>query len=405
MSPVVPTRHPESPRPVPAAVRLPARLLGLRKPPPEEWERLGESLLVGDPPMDELLVWMRSFGMPQARRLFELASREGIAAVPDAPGPLRDFFAGVETLPDWLDYDKVCRGQRALRASGADGISLARDVSLLGGYQFSGFNKTLLRTGALEKGSNQRFVETFQWGLDVSAEDGLKPFGVGYQSTLRVRLIHAFVRHHVAAMPDWRLEEWGLPVNQTDMAATMLGSLIAPTLAGMGIGLINSPADLDAIAHHTRYVGWLMGVEDYWLPRSFRDGVRGLYNALMALAEPDETTPRLAMPMADDPLSWNFDTFAGLRRRVARAKHLSIAGTYLGPRTMRALGLSPYVLPWYPLLRVPVNGVRSAAALTLPGGKDRAAERGWREQQALLRTMSPAPAVIGDSVTNLGPAA
>lgn len=405
MSSVVPTRHPESPRSVPAGLRLPALLLGLRKPTPAEWERLGESLLVGDPPMDELLGWMRSVGMAQGRRLFDLASREGIAAVPDTPAPVREFFAGVEAAPVWLDYDKVCRGQRALRASGADGISLARDVSLLGGYQFSGFNKTLLRTGALEKGSNKRFVETFQWGLDVSAEHGLERFGVGYQSTLRVRLIHAFVRHHVAAMPDWRLEEWGLPVNQTDMAATMLGSLIAPTLAGIGMGLIPSPGDLDAIAHHTRYVGWLMGLEDCWLPTSFRDGVRGLYNALMALSEPDDTTRRLAMPMVEDPLSWNFERFAGVRRRIARAQHLSISSAYLGPRAMRELGLSPYVLPWYPLLRVPVNGLRSVAALTVPGGRDRAAERGWRQQQALLRTMSPAPAVIGDSVADLGPAA
>ncbi|EUA35668.1 hypothetical protein I553_6308 [Mycobacterium xenopi 4042] len=43
-----------------------------------------------------------------------------------------------------------------------------------------------------------------------------------------MRLIHALVRRHVAAMPDWRADEWGVPVNQTDMAATLVGALIAP---------------------------------------------------------------------------------------------------------------------------------------------------------------------------------
>ncbi len=95
--------------------------------------------------------------------MFDLALREGIAGVPDAPRPLREFFETVEAIPTWVDWDKVHRGQRALRASGADGLSIARDVALLGGYQFSGFNKTLLRTGALEKGSNRRFAETAQW--------------------------------------------------------------------------------------------------------------------------------------------------------------------------------------------------------------------------------------------------
>lgn len=404
MTSTVPTRHPDHPRAVPQMVRLSALLLGIRRPTPGEWDRLGASLLVGDGPMDDLLAWMRSAGMAQAREQFDLALREGVAAVADAPRPLRDFFAQVEAAPSWVDHDKIRRGQRALRAAGLDGAYLARDVSLMGGYQFAGFNKTLLRTGALEKGSNQRVLETLQWALDVISDGGLQPGGVGYQSTLRVRLIHAFVRQHVSAMRDWQQQDWGLPINQTDMAATLFGVFIAPTAAGMAMGLLTSPADLDAIAHHTRYVGWLMGVEDCWLPTTFREGVRGLHHALMALSAPDETTPRLAMPMAEDPLSWNFDRFPALRRRLARAQHLSLATAYLGPRTMRTLGLSP-ALPWYPLVRAPINGVRSLTALTLPGGKDRAADRGWRAQHSLMRTISTKPAVIGASAAGLGPAA
>ena len=97
--------------------------------------------------------------------------------MPEAPEPLREFFIQVETVPDWVDRELMRRGQRAMRRGGADGMYVARDVSLLGGYQFSGFNKTLLRTGALEKGSNKRFAETMQWAMDVIAEDGLDAVG------------------------------------------------------------------------------------------------------------------------------------------------------------------------------------------------------------------------------------
>ena len=396
MNVAIPTRHPDRPRAVPGGIRLSASLLGLGLPTSEQWRNLGEHLTVGDEPMDRLVEWMFAEGIDRTRPMFDRALAHGIDSVPDAPEPLRAFFVRIEAVPDWVDADLLRRGQRALRAGGADGMYVARDVSLLGGYQFSGFNKTLLRTGALEKGSNTRFAETNQWALDVIADGELIPHGVGYQSTIRVRLIHAFVRRHVSAMADWRADEWGLPVNQTDMAATLVGALIAPPLGAMGMGLLTAPADLDAIAHVTRYVGWLIGVEDEWLPHSFRDGIRVLYHTVTALSNPDESSKQLAMPMVNDPLKWHYRTIPGLRRRIARLQHLSITSGYLGPRAMRTLGLPAYVPPWYPLMRIPINLTRSVAALCLPGGRDRAAARGARQQKAFLRT------IIGDGEAKIG---
>jgi len=403
MSVAIPTRHPDRPNPVPAAVRLFAVLLGLRPPTAEQWRELGEQLTVGDPAMDRLVEWMCATGLEQTRPLFDRACAEGIDSVPDAPAPLREFFAEVERVPEWVDWRKIRIGERALRRGGADGMYIARDVSLLGGYQFSGFNKTLIRTGALEKGSNKRFAETMQWAMDVIAENGMDVHGPGYRSTLRVRFIHSLVRRHVSAMPDWRPDEWGLPVNQTDMAATLVGALIAPTAGGLGMGMFLSPKEYDAVAHLTRYVGWLIGVRDEWLPRSFRHGVEILYHTITALSEPDESTKQLAMPMADDPLAWQYRSLPGLRRRLAKVQHLSVTSGYLGPKAMRALGLPAYVPPWYPMLRLPVNMVRSVAALVLPDGLDRAAQRGQREQEALLQTMiGESEATIGESAAHVG---
>lgn len=385
-APVIPTRHPVSPGPIPSGIRMIATAMGIAKPTAEQWDRIGAALTVGDEPMARLVEWMSSAGTNETRPIFERVLAHGLAAVPDAPEPLREFFGEFEPIPDWVDLDRVRRGQRVLCRGGADGTYIARDVSFLGGYQFSSFNQTLLRTGVLEKGSNKRFAETLQWALDITAEGGLDPLGVGYQATIRVRLIHEYVRRHVAALPDWRADEWGLPVNQTDMAATLVGALIAPPIGGVGFGLLLSRRDCDDIAHMARYVGWLMGLQDEWLPRNFRDGVRILYHTLGALSRPDETTRQLAVPMADDPLAWHYRRLPGLRRRIARAQHLSVTSGFLGPRTMRELGLPPYVPPWYQLVRMPVNLARSAALL-LPGGARRAAVRGRREQEAFMRTM------------------
>ena len=210
------------------------------------------------------------------------------------------------------------------------------------------------------------------------------------------------VRRHVAALPDWRGADWGLPINQTDMAATLVGALIAPSAGGIGMGLLLSPADYAGIAHLTRYVGWLIGVDDEWLPRDYRDGIRVLFHTLTALAQPDDSTRALAVPMAQDPMGWHFANLSGIRRRLARAQHLSVTSAFLGPRAMRALGLPAYVLPWYPALRLPVNVLRSLRVLARPELADADAARGDREQKALLRTMiGDAEARIGDSAAHV----
>ncbi|MGW0354585.1 oxygenase MpaB family protein [Nocardia nova] len=394
----IPLRHPASPRKVPG-LRPVALALGLRKPSPEQWRHLGDSLRIGDEPMDRLVEWMVTAGTDRTRPLFEQALRAGIAHTPGATEPLREFFDLVETPPGWVDREKVRHGERVFRMGGADGLYIARDVSFLGGYLASGFNKTLIRTGALEKGPARRFAETLQWALDVTAEDGMADRGLGYRSTIRVRLIHSFVRRHVAAMPDWREAEWGLPINQTDMAATLVGALIAPFVGAMAMGIVPTPREMAAAAHLTRYVGWLIGVRDELLPENFRDGVRILYHCLTAITNPDETTPQLAVPMADDPLRWQYPNFRRVRGHLARSQHLSVSSAFLGPRAMRDLGLPRFVPPWYPLLRIPVNLVRCLTARVVPGGMIRAEIRGRTEQERFLRTVIGADsAEIGGSL-------
>lgn len=400
MTAVIPARHPSTPRPVPPGIRLVSKMLRLPEPTPAEFDRFGALLSVGDEPMDRLVHWIYSQDDPKAPKAqFERALAGGIAGVPEAAAPIREFFESIETVPDWVDWDQIARGGRVLRSGGADGFYVARDVALMGGYLFSGFNQTLLRTRALEKGSNTRFAETSQWALDVITPDGLRPGGAGFRSTVHVRFIHSLVRRHVAALPDWDAATWGLPVNQTDMAATLVGALIAPSATGAALGLINSYPEYQAAAHLTRYVGVLMGVQDDFLPRSYRDSLRILFQTSRALSTPDESSRLLAAPMADDPLSWHYPVLPGLRRRIARSQHLSIATAYLGRRAMAELGV-PSVFPWYPILRTPVNLVKSVAA-QLPGGRARAAARGDRAQAKMMRIMLDERATIGQSAAHL----
>jgi ER-bound oxygenase mpaB/B'/Rubber oxygenase, catalytic domain len=400
-SSAIPNRHPDKRAQAPLLGPL-GKLLGIAPASDAQWRAIGEALTRGDEPMDELVEWMYSAGMDVTRPLFDKALADGVHAVPDAPEPLRAFFDGVEAVPSWVDWDRIRLGERAFQRSGIDGVYLARCVPFLGGFAVSGINRTLMLTNTGKSGATgggQRFAETMQWALAVISDGGMTPGGPGYRATLHVRLIHAFVRRHIGRLPEWREPEWGVPVNQTDMAATMLGALFAPVVAGLAMGMICTPKELDGIVHLTRYTGWLMGIEERYLPTGFREATTQLYHYLTALNAPDETSRQLAQPMADDPLRWHYPSFAPIRRRIAWAQQLSITRAFIGGRAMRQLGLPTYVLPWYPALRIPVNVVRTSASIALPGGRNRAARAGLRQQRAFLTTLigPKADAAIGDS--------
>lgn len=398
----VPARHPGQPADVTPVLALAARLLGVKPPTDTQWEAIGAALTVSDRPADELVEWMYAVGMGTARPLFDRAVAGGIDGIADPPEPLRAFFRLVERPPSWVDWDRIALGQRTFQRAGVDGVYLTRNVPFLGGFAVSGINRTLMFTKTGQSGATgggQRFAESLRWGLDVIG-DGVAPGGPGYRSTLQVRLIHALVRRHVAALPGWRPAEWGVPVNQTDTAATMLGALYAPVLAAMAMGMIYTPRELDGAAHMARYAGWLMGIEERYLPVSFRDATRQLCHYLMALSSPDETSRKLAQPMAADPLDWHYPRLAPLRRRIAWAQQLSIARAYLGGARMRQLGLPAHMPPWYPALKLPVNLTRSGLALAVPGGRDRQARSGLRRQRAFMSTLTgPKTAVIGGSAS------
>lgn len=394
----IPSRHPERPLNIGGAGGI-AKALLIKPPNAEQWDLLGRDLLVGDPLADDLVEWMVTTGTKKTRPLVDHAIAHGIASVPDAPEPMRRFFETVETDPPWLDRERVRRAPDAFALAGVDGLYIARDVAFLGGYRAAGFNKTLIRTGALEKGSAQRFAETTQWAQRVTRPGGMEKFGDGYRATLEVRVIHSFVRRHLLASEDWRTDEWGLPINQTDMAATMVGAMLTPFIAGMALGLLPSPRELDDVTHVSRYTGWLMGVEDRWLPTSYRDAVRILTHALMAIMTPDETTRILAQPMGNDPLGWHFKgPFKPLRRRIARSQHLSITSAVLGPRAMASLGL-PMTAPWYPLLKAPFNLVAGRIIRLVPP------LRRWYVARSRARVQEFVELLSGSAESQLGNAA
>lgn len=360
------------------------KLLTRRDPTPtsEEWHRIGEAMTRGDPLADALVDWMAAAGMAPARALFERALDGGIAALPDAPAPLRAFFEAVEREPGWLDRARLERGAEACRLCGNVSSQVLRDGALMGGYQAAGLNRVLVLTGALEKGAGKRLAETSQWWLASTEPGGMMRFAPGFKQALRVRLVHALVRRHVAALPAWDAARDGVPISQMGMAATQLAFSALFLIGVRSLGILLSGADGAAVMHLMRYSGWLMGIEEDLLPDDEQTGRVLLYQMGLSLTDPDEAGRRLARALADEPLGRPYARFAFLRRRWQRERNLSLNRFFAGRRGMKALGLPWRPLPWYPMIALPVNTVRFLTGTRSAAARARMAEKGRIRQHA-----------------------
>lgn len=354
-----------------------------------EWERIGGGLLQGDRLADALVEWMSEVGMPRGRKLFRAASEHGLSSlsIPDEldATPLVDFFEACEHLPDWVDLDLVDVGRRFIDRCHPVPYYVLRNIGLLSGYTWRDLNKPLVMTGALDAGATRRVAQTMKWFDDCVAKDAFARGGRGYRSTLHVRLIHASVRRWLSKHEEWEHEDMGLPINQTDMAATWLAFSVILLAGARMMGVLVSRKEALGVMHLWKTACWLLGVEEHWLTDDEREGRRLLYHILSTYRGADASSVALARALTRESEEIPYPGFRALRWRVERAKHLSVVMAAVGPNGMRDLGLPRYVLPWYPMVSFPYQMARSAI-LRLPTPlQAKVEERGAIAREELVR--------------------
>ncbi|KAI4933870.1 uncharacterized protein J4E92_003539 [Alternaria infectoria] len=186
---------------------------------------------------------------------------------------LAELWREVHTVPDWVDWDQIARGQDVFYRYGGPALTGLTFQSLLGGMGAARVVETLARTGGFStKVARGRLFETTQHILQCTRTlDGLKPGGEGFASSIRVRFLHAAVRQRIMKLAKERpsyfnVEEWGIPINDLDQIATIgtfSSTLIYLSFPRQGIFLRKQ--EIDDYLALWRYIGYLMGTPDEWL--------------------------------------------------------------------------------------------------------------------------------------------
>jgi hypothetical protein len=239
-------------------------------------ELLDELMFRGDREADEATIALHEEKYDpdgsQLQNLRQLAKEQEPRAVA--------FFERAERRPDWFRPELIEHGQKvALSFSHHYGISLMH--SLFSGAVFGRATLVTNSTGRLGSNPARRIQETGSFIGAILAPHGLEPGNLGFETAVRVRLLHGSIRSWIKRSPGFMDAYVGEPLDQTMLAMT-LGLFDYLNLRSMSrLGVPLSREDIDAHHHLWRYVGYLLGIQEELLTESIEEE-RDLWSALVA---------------------------------------------------------------------------------------------------------------------------
>ncbi|KAL2024272.1 hypothetical protein VTK56DRAFT_8754 [Thermocarpiscus australiensis] len=280
---------------------------------------------------------------------------------------LQRLWLEVSTVPDWVDWAQIERGQKVFYRYAGPAIVGLTFQSLLGGMASARVVETLTRTGGFGAHvARRRLLETFRHVLAVThSVDALRPpGGQGFAATVRVRLLHASVRrrillnlttttardrqkHHpgccccCCCSSYYDVARYGVPINDLHSLATALAFSAALVWIGLprqGIRLREHEiADYLAL---WRYVAHLLGAPTSPLrtPRAARAAMESLLVA--ETTNPSRTSQVLANNMlsalAGQPPTYPSRDFLRTEARWLNGAELADALGLVAPRPAAA---------------------------------------------------------------------
>ncbi|MCE2957831.1 MAG: DUF2236 domain-containing protein [Flammeovirgaceae bacterium] len=229
---------------------------------------LNKQRLVGDPSADALIEAI--FAKKQQGVLYGLLrlNEKDVAHQPESE--VRDFLLTERLKPTWFDEQKLTRGQLLFKLYALEMMALLGAMSLPYCYAASPGNKALYLSDKMRNAPGKRLMDTASFVIAV-----LTPNSFGEHSTAtihinKVRLIHALSRYYVQKLPSWNMD-WGVPINQEDMAGTNLAFSYVILLGMQQSGYILSDREKEDFLFAWRYIGFQLNIDEELLPASFAE--------------------------------------------------------------------------------------------------------------------------------------
>lgn len=227
--------------------------------------------LTGDPLADQVVAELfSSREVPEVNALMRTLTLNEHIDSAGAPPVLLEYLRQTESLPPAVNLDLIKTGENVFWRFGPELILVLTCYGLPFCYLGKNGVPVLALTARLISNPARRILETAQMVVDVMQAGGLtSDTGRARRTIQKVRLMHAAVRLLAPRSPDWKTA-YGLPVNQEDLAGTLMAfSWVAMNgLKKLGIEL--TVADQEAYLYCWRLVGQMLGLRDEMLPQNMQ---------------------------------------------------------------------------------------------------------------------------------------
>lgn len=330
---------------------LKAKILGYMtddhiQPTYAEYLSLNESLQTGDIAMDKVMSWVMQ-NPREHRKYFETALYQGLEKLPHQIIELTEFFKQVEQKPSWYDQQKIDDSLQFTYKLGLNNSFILRDLSLMTGYLYPGFNQPLVLTGALNQQASKRLAETSKWWMDITEPHAFERFNAGFTSTIYVRFIHSLVRFQLNKSEKWDAETWGTPINQYDQAMTNIAFSGVVLIGIRALGIFPNKREVDSFLHFWKYAGWLMGIDEKWLIDKESESWKLIYWLRFTHPDADESSISLGSSLSKEPFERQYRYLRPLQQKLAYKQHLEITQFFIGRKQMKKLGLKAQSASWF----------------------------------------------------------
>lgn len=229
---------------------------------------LDDQRLVGDEEIDPLIE--KFFNTNRQRVIYDLLKLDLKEIEHHSDSDLKDFLLTKKKKPVWFDRNRLVKGQQLFKLYALEMMTLLGAMSLPYCYAASPGNKALYLSDKMRNSPGKRLMDTASFVIAVLTPGTLETGEEGHLYINKVRIIHALSRYHLRKQPTWNME-WGLPINQEDMAGTNLAFSYVILLGMQQSGFILSDKEKEDFLFTWRYIGYQLGITESLLPSSFLD--------------------------------------------------------------------------------------------------------------------------------------
>ena len=216
-----------------------------------------------------------------------------------APQALRDFFNNFED-PPWFDYEAFRTGMRAFHLNTTHIL-----VAFVTGVLIEGFGtliaKSFATTGRVlhRSTARRRLMQNNRHLLEVFFPGGLRRDGDGWKLSMRLRFVHARVRHLLTNSDEWNHEAWGTPLSAAHLGFATTVFSMRLLQHSVSVGATFTREEKDSILRIWRYAGHVMGVPEAILFASEKHAREIFKVGLMCEPTPDHDSAKMANALVD----------------------------------------------------------------------------------------------------------